>query len=352
MRYSRGYVRKQRGRWIGAYYLKGKRTSKSLGLVKDLTKGDAKEKLAELVKESRRAGEVTFLGPFVEGPYFSFYGRKWKHSTRDKNIIRVRAHLVRAFSNRELASFKRDELQDFLDSKARFSYSLVNKLRFDLKQIFDMAIAEGLLKLNPALLLFSPKGAKRPDRKVMGSKEISALLQVLESRERLVAKLCIFAGLRPGEVFALRWGSIADTFISVRERVYEGVLDSPKSERGTRQGALAKVLIADIAAWKTVAVDTGETAFVFRSERGTPLSSHNIWQRNMQPKLKEVGLEWCTFQVMRRTFVSLCKATGGDPKAIADQCGHDIGVSVNVYTQSTLDSKLELVNRLERSLIE
>jgi hypothetical protein len=53
---------------------------------------------------------------------------------------------------------------------------------------------------------------------------------------------------------------------------------------------------------------------------------------------------------MRRTFVSLCKAGGGDPKAIADQCGHDIGVSVNVYTQSTLDSKLELVNRLERSL--
>jgi hypothetical protein len=49
-------------------------------------------------------------------------------------------------------------------------------------------------------------------------------------------------------------------------------------------------------------------------------------------------------------FVSLCKACGGDPKAIADQCGHDIGVSVNVYTQSTLDSKLELVNRLERSL--
>ena len=72
----------------------------------------------------------------------------------------------------------------------------------------------------------------------------------------------------------------------------------------------------------------------------------------MYPKLKTVGLEWCTFQVMRRTFGSHCKAGGGDPKAIADQCGHDIGVSVNVYTQSTLDSKLELVSRLERSLVE
>jgi hypothetical protein len=32
--------------------------------------------------------------------------------------------------------------------------------------------------------------------------------------------------------------------------------------------------------------------------------------------------------------------------------GHDVGVSVNVYTQSTVASKLELVNRLEQSLIE
>lgn len=352
MRYSTGYVRKQRGRWIGAYYVQGKRTSKTLGLTKDLTKGDAKEKLAELIKEGRQAGEVTLLGPFVEGPYFSFYRRKWKDSTRRKNVIRVRAHLVRAFENRELSSFRRDELQDFLDSKARFSSSLVNKLRFDLKQIFDMAIAEGLLKLNPALLLFCPREAKRPDRKVMMTDQISVLFGALENRERLVAKLCVLAGLRPGEVFALRWGGIAGTFLKVNERVYEGVLDSPKSARGTREGALAEGLIADIAAWKTVAVNAGETAFVFPSERGTPLSSHNIWQRNMEPKLRSVGLEWCTFQVMRRTFVSLCKAAGGDPKAIADQCGHDIGVSVNVYTQSTLDSKLELVNRLERSLIE
>lgn len=352
MRYSTGYVRKQRGKFIGAWYINGKRTSKTLGLCKDLTKSDAKEKLAALIKESRQTGEVTLFGSFVEGPYFSFYTRKWKHSTRDKNVIRVRAHLVRAFEPRELASFKRDELQDFLDSKAQFSSSLVNKLRFDLKQIFDMAIAEGILRLNPALLLFCPKEAKRPNRRVLTLEQIGALLQALDFRERLIAKLCVLAGMRPGEVFALRWGSIGATFLEVRERVYEGVLDTPKSDRGRRDGALAQGVIADIAEWKKIAVNTNETAFVFPSERNTPLSSHNVWQRNMQPKLKAVGLEWATFQVMRRTFVSLCKAGGGDPKAIADQCGHDIGVSVNVYTQSSLDSKLELVNRLERSLVK
>src|SRR5690349_13556186 len=125
MRYSTGYVRKQRGKWIGAWYANGTRTSKTLGLVKDFNRGEAKDKLAELIKASRQTSEVTLFGPFVEGPYFSFYTRKWKDSTEKKNVIRVRAHLVRAFEDRELTSFKRDELQDFLDSKAEFSSSLV-----------------------------------------------------------------------------------------------------------------------------------------------------------------------------------------------------------------------------------
>jgi integrase len=226
MRFSRGYVRKQRGRWIGAWYINGKRTSKSLGLVKDLTKSEAREKLAELIKESQQVGDIKLFGPFVTGPYFDFYSRKWKNSTRSKNIIRVNAHLVRQFGDRDIGSFKRDELQNFLDSKANCSYSLVAKLRWDLKQIFDMAIAEGLIKLNPALLIFTPRQAKRPDRKVLSIENIVALFQALELRERLVAKLAVLAGMRPGEIFALKWERVEETAAEVTQRVYEGVLDS------------------------------------------------------------------------------------------------------------------------------
>ncbi len=51
---------------------------------------------------------------------------------------------------------------------------------------------------------------------------------------------------------------------------------------------------------------------------------------------------------MRRTFVTLSKMAGGDPKVIADQGGHDIGVSVNVYTQSPVESKLKVVGAVEK----
>ena len=59
------------------------------------------------------------FGEFVEKVYFPYYSRKWKDSTRENNMNRMTIHLVSAFKDRELAGFRRDELQDLLDLKAK-----------------------------------------------------------------------------------------------------------------------------------------------------------------------------------------------------------------------------------------
>lgn len=83
--------------------------------------------------------------------YVPYYSRKWKQSTRENNVNRVSVHLVAKLGERELSGFKRDELQDLLDGKAQtLSFSVVDHLRWDLKQIFDMAVAEGHVERNPA----------------------------------------------------------------------------------------------------------------------------------------------------------------------------------------------------------
>jgi hypothetical protein len=161
MRHSTGGVRKQRGRWYGLWYEEGKKKSQVIGLVKDLTKSQAREAVQAIVMALRQDVDPTRFGPFVEGPYFGFYTRKWKASTCENNQQRIRTHLVTEFKDRDLRSFARDELQDFIDAKAAtLSFSVVDHLRWDLKQIFDMAISEERLVKNPALLLFTPKTAK------------------------------------------------------------------------------------------------------------------------------------------------------------------------------------------------
>jgi hypothetical protein len=104
-RHSMGGVRKQRGRWIGLWYEDGRKKSRVIGLMKEMTKGEAREAVSRIIAEDRAKLEpnrILKFGEFVENAYFPYYTRKWKDSTRENNVNRVSVHLVRAFRDGEL----------------------------------------------------------------------------------------------------------------------------------------------------------------------------------------------------------------------------------------------------------
>jgi hypothetical protein len=80
-RYQGGSVKKQRGRWIGMWYeTDGDRKSKSLGLVKDMSKSDARAAVNRIVAEVKARQDqnrVWKFGEFVTEVYFPYYSRKW-----------------------------------------------------------------------------------------------------------------------------------------------------------------------------------------------------------------------------------------------------------------------------------
>jgi hypothetical protein len=53
------------------------------------------------------------------------------------------------------------------------------------------------------------------------------------------------------------------------------------------------------------------------------------------------------YQVMRRTHSSLMRELGVDPKIVADGIGHDVNVNLNVYTQTSIEGRLEAVQTLD-----
>jgi integrase len=90
---------------------------------------------------------------------------------------------------------------------------------------------------------------------------------------------------------------------------------------------------------------------VFPSEKlTTPIGRDNLWRRDIEPRLKAINLDWVNFQIMRRTHASLSRKAGIDPKLVADQLGHGLGVNLDVYTISDLGQRLESVNILEQAL--
>jgi hypothetical protein len=54
---------------------------------------------------------------------------------------------------------------------------------------------------------------------------------------------------------------------------------------------------------------------------------------------------------MRRTHASLSRQAGLDPKLVADQLGHGLGVNLDVYTVAALEKRQHAVEGLEASLL-
>jgi integrase len=225
---------------------------------------------------------------------------------------------------------------------------MTDHLRWDLKQIFDMAIAEDLIRRNPAALLFTPAEAKRGPRLVMTIEEVKKCFAVLDPRERLIVQLGIVAGMRPGEIFGLTWARVGPDYADIRQRVYKGLIDTPKTLQSVRLAALPQDLLFALEQWKGLCLERRPEAWVFPSERGTPLSRDNVLNRHIKPKLSSVGLAWGNFQVMRRTHSTLMNNMGVEGKLVADQLGHSLDVNQKVYTKSPVERRKVIVDQLER----
>lgn len=294
------------------------------------------------------------FGAFVEEVYFPVRRRAWKSSTATTTEPRIRLHLKSLFTI-PLHEVERAALQDLLDRKApELSRSIVKHLRWDLQAIFKLAVSERAVSSNPAAALVVPKRCKPlPPRQELTPEGFLRMLSVLDLRERLIVKLALYQGMRPGEILALRWSGIDGAVFTVRERTYHGDLDTPKTLKSARQGALGPETIADFNEWEKLRFDRSPDAFVFPSENlKTPIRCDNLWHRWIGPKLKSIGMDWANFQVMRRANASFGHKGGADPKASADQRGHDLGVSMDVYTRSDLAQKLQVVEKIEALVLQ
>ncbi len=339
-RFQRGSVttRKRNGKkyWLAQWREEGGHKTKELGLCLKITKIAAESMLQEILKPineraERKENTPTTFAQFVEHVYIPVFQRKWKDSTADTEIPQIRYHLIRAFAEDVLRNITREALQDFLDRTAKTcGRSVVDHLRFRLRSIFALALAEGVVNRNPAASLFRPRQTKPcREKKVLTPSESSAMVQVLNLREQIIARLATWEGMRPGEILALKVSDVEDDCVWVRRRVYKGKLGDPKNDRSKRQVALSIGTKLLLQMWTEQATETDPESWLFPSENGKPLRRDNVWPRYMKPKLEPLGLHWATFQVMRRTYATWSKEVGVDAHTRSAQMGNTVDVNEN-----------------------
>jgi integrase len=122
--------------------------------------------------------------------------------------------------------------------------------------------------------------------------EVGVLFTNLEIRELAICILATTAGMRPGEIFGLKWQHVRADHIEIEQRLYRGKIDSPKTNQSIRTVALSQGLQSVMGKWKSLLGDPSAEAWVFPSETlKIPLAKDNCWRRWIAPKLRTLGLE-------------------------------------------------------------
>lgn len=364
-RFQRGSIRaRKHGRvkvWVAQWRESGEPRTKVLGSCADVTKGQAETMLAQILQPINAvAGRPSIpaftFKQYVEHTYLPAARNRWKESTRSTSEPDIMRYLVPEFGDQPMKGITRDQMQNSLAAMAgRLNTSVVAHLRWHLNAIFRMAMSDGVVPFNPAEALYIPAGKQSEMKRAMSKEEVKLALTVLDLRQRLILRLAVFDGMRPGEIFAIRLGKIGENRVLVDQRVYDGKLDTPKGRKGkntSRLVALSPGTTEDMKAWTSFLSNRSPEAFLFPSETGkTPLRADNLWKRYFDPRLETVGLDWVNFQVFRRTNASLSRKANVDDKVSADQRGHGLGVSLGVYAISDLEQKIDAVRRLEAEVL-
>jgi integrase len=218
-----------------------------------------------------------------------------------------------------------------------------------LRAVYREAIEEGIVAVNPTAGLKLPRVRSRRDR-IATPDECARLLAQLSAADRRVWATAMYAGLRRGELMALR---VED--IDLRDgviRVCRG-WDVEAGEIATKSGRERKVPIANALrshlAEHLLAIGWRE-GLVFGSSPTTPFCDRTLTER-ADRAWSRAGLDRITLHECRHTFASLMIAAGVNAKALSEYMGHSkIAVTMDLYGHLMPGNETEAAGLLDAYL--
>lgn len=395
-RHQRGSVFEEGKRvkkWKGSYYVyetgpNGAEVRKhrevTIGPKAEMKKWEAEKKLEEIIaaaneRASGAPGQESgkTLRWFWQERFLPMKEPHWKASSRPKTIRFVNNYVLRAtwkgggdLGSVPMEEITRFDLQMYINDLAmKFSKSVVTKFRLYVNAILEEAIEEDFLSRNPARKLQLPDMKKSCNR-ALTEEEIIELLGVLSGRDRLIIRMFLVLGLRPGELFALRRNDrIYPSQIRIDESVSEELsgdekLVTTKTEASDSYVWLPKSIETELDFWLETSVDRAPESFVFASLAGTPINLNNFLNRSVKPAAKRARakliaagaqlpagfLANINHQAFRRTCATHMQGIGS-VKDVQSHLRHSTpAMTIGVYMQQIPASVRAAVEALDQKL--
>lgn len=258
-------------------------------------------------------------------------------------------------------------LQQYIkDSLEKPSYSGKPLSSSSVKHI--LAILKQILKFGMDRQMLSPVtlNGKIPETESRGGRcfraaDISRVESLARKADIRVYSmlLCLYLGLRIGELCALRWTDIdlERGVLHVRRTVkrientdknsmnrYKMVIGQPKSRTSFRDLPLPDSIWRDLLRYHACIADDSCYLLNGRPDRFVLPRSY---ERSFTVWMKKCGVPEINVHSMRHSFATRCLQSGCGIKTVSEMLGHsNTAITMNLYIHTTMEEKREAVNIL------
>lgn len=360
------YYRKD-GRWEGRY-IKGRKPdgSPKFGFVYGKQYGDVKKKLtlikAELYQENGAVVPVihgdgslhdwadywleVIVRPHVRPETYAGYRRNL-----DKHIYAYLGEI-------DMRSIQTWHIQRMINElQGNMAATTLHGICRLLKSILNTAYDRGLLASNPYRNIRLPKARNRPPR-VLTRTEQKKLEREIISNKNIEYLLCLYMGLRVGELCALRWEDIdlEENILHVRHSIQRIpkeenphstrlVLGVPKSEASVRDIPLPDFL-SQMLSERQNAEKGKPGEFLFKGTK-EEYSDPRTMQQRIGRLCKKLEISGVHMHTLRHTFATRCLEKGIRYEVLCEFLGHSSPqITLRHYAHCTPETKRMSMERL------
>lgn len=279
-----------------------------------------------------------------------------KESTAENYKMKARLHLIPIFGDNLVSNISIKDIDDFIKVKensglsVRYICDILTLLKTILKygsQIYDYK--------NPAARVCMPK-KRKTQIQLLDTDQQSKLCKYLNENSNLTSlgvKLALGAGLRIGEVCALRWKDIdlnkrILTVNSTLQRIHcdntdrktKLIITEPKSESSIRQIPIS----INLANFLKQHLRDGNCYIISGTQK--PIEPRTL-QYRFNTILKNAELPSIHFHALRHMFATNCIRLGFDVKTLSELLGHSkVEITLNRYVHSSIERKKEFMEKV------
>jgi integrase len=244
----------------------------------------------------------------------------------------MRLRVLPELGSARLTDITRVRVQDLADRMLadKIDASTIRNTLIPLRAVYRRALSRGDIAVNPVAGVELPSVRGRRDR-IASPIEAAALIEAVPQDDRAVWATAFYAGLRLGELLALRDEDVElETGVIRVERSWdsrEGVVE-PKSRAGRRSVPIVAALRPYLAARRLRRDGSG---VLFFGERSRPFNRNALVARAKRA-WKKAKLQPILLHEARHTFASILIAAGVNAKALSTYLGHSsIQITLDRY---------------------